>query len=102
MSKKFRDENTDMLMKAVMSADSIEECYAFFEDLCSEGEIKMMSQRLQVARMLREDALYSDIVRHTKAGTATIGNVKSSLTCGTGGFERAIARAESNSAGGEA
>ncbi len=102
MSKKFRDENTDMLMKAVMSADSIEECYAFFEDLCSEGEIRMMSQRFHVARMLREDAMYSDIVRVTKAGTATIGNIKGSLACGTGGFDRAISRAEANQSGGEA
>ena len=100
MNKKFRDENTDMLMRAVMSAGSIEECYAFFEDLCSEGEIKMMSQRLQVAKMLREEALYSDIVRKTKAGTATIGNVKANLSNGTGGYGRAIDRAELN--GGDA
>ncbi len=96
MNKNFRDENTDMLMRAVMSADSIEECYAFFEDLCSEGEIRMMSQRLQVAKMLREEALYSDIVRKTKAGTATIGNVKANLSNGTGGYGRAIDRAEMN------
>lgn len=102
MSKKFRDENTDMLMRAVMSAGSIEECYAFFEDLCSEGEIRMMSQRLHVARMLREDAIYSDIVRETKAGTATIGNVKGALSRSTGGYERAIARAEGLASGGEA
>jgi len=100
MNKNFRDENTDMLMRAVMSADSIEECYAFFEDLCSEGEIRMMSQRLQVAKMLREKAMYSDIVRKTKAGTATIGNVKANLSNGTGGYGRAIDRAEMN--GGDA
>jgi len=92
MNKKFRDENTDMLMHALLSADSIDECYAFFEDLCSESEIKAMSQRLQVARLLSENSVYSDIVRKTKAAAATINDVNMSLNSGTGGFGRAIER----------
>lgn len=94
MDRKLRDENTDMLMKAVMSAESIEECYDFFADLCSEGEIKTMSQRLQVARMLKENNVYSDIVRETKAGTKTICNVSKSMTDGRGGLKKAIERIE--------
>lgn len=101
MNKQFRDENTDMLMKAVMSADNIDECYDFFRDLCSENEIKLMSQRLQVARMLRESRMYSDIVKETEAGTAIISRVNNSLLNGTGGYERAIERAENDSVGGD-
>ena len=83
MDKKLRDENTDMFMRAVMSAESIDECYDFFRDLCTDSEIKAMSQRFQVARMLRE-----------KAGTATISRVNNSLINGTGGYGRAIRKAE--------
>lgn len=101
MNKQFRDENTDMLMKAVMSADSIEECYDFFRDLCSEQEIKLMSQRLHVARMLRDSRVYSDIVKETQAGTATISRVNNSLVNGTGGYGRAIERVENETIGGE-
>ena len=102
MRKKYRDENTDMFMRAVMSAESIDECYDFFNDLCTESEIKAMSQRLQVARMLRESKVYSDIVKTTQAGTATICRVNDSLVNGTGGYARAINRAEENTLGGEA
>ena len=100
MNKKIKTKAVDHLFQAVLALESVEECYAFFEDLCSEGEIRMMSQRLQVAKMLREKAMYSDIVRKTKAGTATIGNVKANLSNGTGGYGRAIDRAEMN--GGDA
>ena len=92
MSKKYRDENTDMLMKAVMSADSIEECYDFFRDLCTDSEIKAMSERFQVARMLRESRVFSDIVREANVGATTISRVNNSLINGTGGYDRAIDR----------
>lgn len=94
MSKKFRDENTDMLMQAFMSADNLEECYAFFEDLCSEKEIKTMSQRLHIARLLKDNQVYSDIVRKTEAASATISSVSESLKKGKGGYIRAIERIE--------
>ncbi len=97
MNKQFRDENTDMLMKAVMSAGSIEECYDFFRDMFSESEIHMMSQRLKVARMLKEGHVYSDIVRETEADTLAINQINSALLRGTGGFSRAIERAEGSS-----
>lgn len=94
MSKNFRDENTDIFMKAVMSAESLDECYDFFRDLCTDSEIKAMSQRLQVARMLRDSRVYSEIVKETQAGTATISRVNNSLVNGTGGYGRAIGRVE--------
>ena len=101
MDKQFRNENTDMLMRAVMSAGSIDECYDFFRDLCTESEIKIMSQRLHVARMLKDSRMFSDIVRETEAGTATINHVNSILTNGTGGYTRAIERVESEHFGGD-
>lgn len=101
MSEQFRNENTDMLMKAVMSAGSIDECYDFFRDLCTESEIKIMSQRLQVARMLKESRMYSDIVKETEAGTATISRVNNTLRNGTGGYRRAIERVENETFGGD-
>ena len=94
MSKNLRDENTDIFMKAVMSAESLEECYDFFRDLCTDSEIKAMSQRLQVARMLRKSTVYSEIVKETQAGTATISRVNNRLVNGTGGYGRAINRVE--------
>lgn len=90
MKKNFRDENTDTLMKAILSAESLEDCYAFFSDLCSEAEIKAMSQRLQVARLLSESTVYSDIVRSTRASSITISNVSESLKKGNGGYLRAL------------
>lgn len=101
MSKNLRDENTDMLMRAVMSADSIDECYDFFRDLCTDAEIKIMSQRLQVARMLKERHVYSDIVKKTEAGTATISRISNTLANGTGGYAKALEKAENKSCGGE-
>ena len=94
MSKKFRDENTDMLMRAVASFKSIDECYEFFEDLCSPSEIKTMSQRFQVARMIKGNKLYSEIVSETGVATATISRVRNSLISGNGGYDRAIERME--------
>ncbi len=101
MSKNFRDENTDMLMRAVMSAGTLDECYDFFRDLCTENEIKIMSQRLQVARMLKQNHVYSDIVTKTEAGTATISHISDKLANGTGGYAKAIERAENKLCGGE-
>lgn len=101
MRKKFRDENTDMFIKAVMSAKDENECYDFFYDLCTESEIKAMAQRLQVARMLKKSKVYSEIVSKTQAGTATISRVNNSLINGTGGYDRAIKRAEGEIFGGD-
>ena len=94
MSKRFRDENTDMLMRAITSFKSTDECYEFFEDLCSESEIKAMSQRFQVARMIKGNKLYSEIVNETGVGTATISRVRNSLISGNGAYDRAIERME--------
>ena len=94
MNGKIKDENIDFLFKAIMSLENLDECYDFFEDLCTVSEIKAMSQRLHVAKMLREHNVYSDIVRETGASTATISRVNRSLNYGSDGYEKIFERLE--------
>lgn len=87
MNSKIKDDSVDFLFKAVLSLKTIDECYDFFEDLCTVQEIKAMSQRLTVAHMLNAKQVYSDIVAHTGASTATISRVNRSLNYGCDGYE---------------
>ena len=79
MNEKLRELNVEFLFEAILKLQTMEECYNFFEDLCTVPELKAMSQRIQVARMLSEKKVYSDIVSSTGASTATISRVKRSL-----------------------
>lgn len=79
LNSKLKNDSTDYLFKAVLSLDNEEECYRFFEDLCTSAELKAMSQRLVVAKMLKEKKVYTEIVRETGASTATISRVKRAL-----------------------
>lgn len=87
MNSKIKDDSVDFLFKAVLSLKNIDECYNFFEDLCTVQEIKAMSQRLTVAHMLNTKQVYSDIVAQTGASTATISRVNRSLNYGCDGYE---------------
>ena len=87
MNEKIHDKNTDFLFKAILALESPEECYSFFEDLCTAPELKAMSQRLAVAHMLSHKQVYSDIVAQTGASTATISRVNRSLNYGCGGYK---------------
>lgn len=86
MNDKLKDINVDYLFKAILSLEDIHECYSFFEDLCTITELKAMAQRMQVAKMLRENRVYSDIVNKTGASTATISRVNRSLNYGCDGY----------------
>ncbi len=86
MNPKLKDMNIDFLFKAILSLETEEECYAFFDDLCTISELKALSQRLQVAKMLSERRVYSDIVSQTGASTATISRVNRSLNYGADGY----------------
>ena len=86
MSDKLRDENVDYLFKAILKLNTVDECYDFFEDLCTVTEIKALSQRIAVAKMLRQKMVYSDIVAATGASTATISRVNRSLNYGMGAY----------------
>lgn len=86
MNKKIKEENLEFLVTAVLALDDKQECLNFFEDLCTIPELKAMSQRLQVAKMLSENIVYSEIVEKTGASTATISRVNRSLIYGTDGY----------------
>lgn len=86
MNKKIKAENMNFLIDAVLALETKEECMNFFEDLCTIPELKAMSQRLQVAKMLSENIVYSEIVEKTGASTATISRVNRSLIYGTEGY----------------
>lgn len=92
MNNKFQDENIDFLFQAVLTLQTPEECYQFFDDLCTVPELKAMSQRLAVARMLSQKQVYSDIVLKTGASTATISRVNRSLNYGSDGYELVFQR----------
>lgn len=94
MNQKLRSESADFLFKAILELKDIEECYAFFEDLCTVTEIKALSQRIVVAKMLHDKRVYSEIVRDTGASTATISRVNRSLTNGCDSYEKIFARME--------
>lgn len=83
----IKDDNTDFLFECILKLKSVEDCYAFFEDLCTIPEIKAMSQRAAVARLLYDKTVYNDIVSKTGASTATISRVKRSLAYGAGGYD---------------
>lgn len=94
MNSKLKDDTVDFLFQAVLTLKSVDECYAFFEDLCTVPEIKAMSQRILVAHMLSTKRVYSDIVAQTGASTATISRVNRSLHYGCDGYEMVFKRLE--------
>ena len=83
---RVKNGQTDLLMKALLSLESTDEAYRFFEDLCTIAEIKSMAQRIEVAKMLREHATYQEIARQTGASSATISRVNRSLNYGMGAY----------------
>ncbi len=88
MPKKVNDEFVDVLYDAILALETPQECALFFKDLCTIPELKAMSQRLYVAKMLKENQVYSDIVAKTGASTATISRVNRSLNYeNSGGYD---------------
>ena len=87
MNPKLKDSNVEYLYRAVLSLQSMEECDRFFDDLCTVPELKALSQRLQVAKMLSDHRVYSDIVQATGASTATVSRVNRSLNYGADGYD---------------
>lgn len=92
MSKKIRTEAVDTLFEAVLSLKNKEECYIFFEDICTINELLSLSQRFEVAKMLREQKTYLEIAEKTGASTATISRVNRSLNYGNDGYDMVFAR----------
>lgn len=92
VNPKLRDNLTDQLCKAMLTLKDIEECYQFFEDICTVSELKALAQRLEVARMLRAGHTYEEVVERTGASTATISRVKRCLNYGADGYDTVLNR----------
>ncbi len=90
----IKNDMTDSLFEAILSLKTVEECYKFFEDVCTVKEIKAIAQRLEVAKMLKNKQLYSKIVADTGASTATISRVNRSLMYGSEGYDIVFRRLE--------
>ena len=87
---KLESENIDALFDAILKLEDREQCYRFFEDLCSISELQAMAQRLEVAYMLAENITYADIAQQTGASTATISRINRCLKYGAGGYSLVV------------
>ena len=86
------NDDLEMLFKAVLELKNIDECYKFFEDIATITELKAISQRIQVANMLREKKVYTEIAEATGASTATISRVNKCLNYGEEGYNLVLNR----------
>lgn len=85
-----KNETVDALFDAILSLESREECYAFFEDLCTVKEISDMAQRLEAAKLLLVGRTYDQIVKEVEISTATISRINRCIQYGTGGYQSVI------------
>ncbi len=92
MGKDIHTPAVDQLFQAVLTLESMEDCYRFFEDVCTINELLSISQRFEVATMLKEHRTYLDIAEKTGASTATISRVNRSLTYGNDGYDMVLER----------
>lgn len=86
------NETTDKLFQSFLSLESLDECYQYFEDLCTIKEVIAMSQRLEVAKRLAAGESYLKVTEDTGVSSATVGRVKRCLDYGTGGYKMVLSR----------
>ena len=96
MEKGLHSASVAKFFDAVLSLENKEECYQFFEDVCTVKELTAIAQRVEVAKMLREERTYLDIAKETGASTATISRVNRSLNYGTGGIDMVLERTKND------
>ena len=94
--QKLHCESVDRLFQTILSLQSLEECYAYFEDLCTIKELQDMAQRLDTAILLSKGESYQRISQQVKVSTATIGRVSKCLNYGAGGYKTAIEKLKEN------
>lgn len=92
MNDKMKDEKLDYLFRGILTLNSVEECYNFFEDLCTIPELQEMSRRLNAAKMLSENRIYVEVGEATGLSTATISRVNRCLKYGSGGYQTVLSR----------
>ena len=90
--KPYHNKDMDFLYRGILSLQTREECYAFFEDICTIKELQAMAQRFRVAQLLRENKNYQQIQADTGASSATISRVNKCLLYGSGGYATALER----------
>ncbi|MEG6616176.1 YerC/YecD family TrpR-related protein [Peptococcaceae bacterium 1198_IL3148] len=89
---KLKQPLNDRLFEAILTLENIDDCYRFFEDICTVSELHALAQRLEVAKMLQANRTYGDIAAKTGASTATISRVKRCLNYGADGYKLALQR----------
>ncbi|MBO5424600.1 MAG: TrpR YerC/YecD [Lachnospiraceae bacterium] len=92
MGKTIRTDAVKDLFEAILTLESVEECFDFFEDVCTVNEVLSIAQRLAVAKMLKENKTYLEVAKETGASTATISRVNRSLNYGNDGYEMVFSR----------
>ena len=92
MNGKLKNENTDRFFRAILGLENVDECYDFFEDLCTVSELQAMTQRFHVARLLDEGKTYLEISAETGASTATISRINKCLEYGSDGYRTVLSR----------
>ena len=92
MNDKLKGKDMNGLFEAILTLKNVDECFLFFDDLCTMKELKSMAQRFVVAQMLTKKYVYNDIVEQTGASTATISRVNRSLSYGNDGYELVFER----------
>lgn len=92
MNNKIKSKSADMLFEGVLKLKTVEECYRFFEDLCTVNEIKSLAQRFEVAKLLNEGKTYTQIADITHASTATISRINRALEYGADGYKTILER----------
>lgn len=96
VESKLKNPELDLFFEAILQLKTIDECYNFFEDVATINEIKALAQRIQVAQLLKEKKVYTEIVEKTGASTATISRVNKCLNYGAGGYGLILDRLEKN------
>lgn len=96
MGKTIRTEAVEELFEAILTLENVEECFDFFEDVCTVNEVLSIAQRFAVAKMLKENHTYLQVANDTGASTATISRVNRSLNYGNDGYDMVFSRLEKN------
>lgn len=91
-SPKIKSKQADDLFEAILKLENIEECYRFFEDICTIKEIESITQRLEVAKLLKVNKTYNEIEEVTGASTATISRINRALNYGADGYNIVLSR----------
>ena len=94
MNKKLHTPAVDEFFESILCLQNLDECYRFFEDLCTVNEIHAIAQRLQVAKLLSKKNTYNEIEKQTHASTATISRINKCLVYGADGYRRVLERME--------